>query len=73
MKIYRCRCGQTLAGFATGFAETGLPFSPDFVDRAVDASLERHLLRLAEQQDHYDPRDHGREGRAPARVLGVSA
>ena len=72
MKTYRCRCGQTLAGFATGFAETGLPFSPDFVDRAVDAALDRHLTRLA-QEGGYDPREHGREGRARARLLGLPA
>ncbi|MEO6413886.1 MAG: hypothetical protein ABIO48_14960 [Pedococcus sp.] len=72
MKIYRCRCGQALAGFATGFAETGLPFSQDFVDRAVDAALDRHLARMAEQ-DRYNPHEHGREGRSRERLLGVPA
>ena len=72
MMIYRCRCGQTLAGFATGFAEKGLPFSPEFVDRAVDDALDRHLTRMAEQEG-YDAREHGREDRHPARVLGISA
>ena len=72
MMIYRCRCGQTLAGFATGFAEIGLPFSPDFVDRAVDGALPRHLAQM-EEHEGYDPREHGREGRSRARLAGVPA
>ena len=62
MRFYRCRCGQPLAAFATGFGAAGFPFSTQFVDRAVDDALETHLQQLG-RHGHADLTDHGRDDR----------
>lgn len=52
MTLYRCLCGQPLAAFASEYGALGLAFSQQYVDRAVNDALHRHLTTAAADREH---------------------